>query len=60
MPETPELDGTSKKNDIGNGKTYQWPYKWETGVITLLSGFITSIISGRGLHLVNIKKQQGG
>ena len=27
---------------------YKWPYKWVTGVITLLIGFITSLITGRG------------
>ena len=27
---------------------YRWPYKWVTGVITLLIGVITQFITGRG------------
>ena len=27
---------------------YKWPYKWVTGVITLLIGVITPFITGRG------------
>ena len=28
--------------------SYKWPYKWVTGVITLLIGVITPFITGRG------------
>ena len=33
---------------------YKWPYKWVAGVITLLIGVITPVISGRGPTLLNM------
>ena len=32
---------------------YKWPYNWETGVISLLVGVITPLITGRGPPCIN-------
>ena len=33
---------------ILNYNPYKWPFKWVTGVITLLGGVITRFVTGRG------------
>ena len=35
----------------------KWPYKWITGVITLLIGVVTLLITGSGAHLVVKQKK---
>ena len=39
----------------GTWGPYKWPYKWATGVVTLLIGVITPLITSRGPTLYQEK-----
>ena len=45
-----EVSGKNLRKNMGDVSynPYKWPYKWVTGVITLLIGVITPLITGRG------------